>query len=167
MAEPGDVQPLVTDDVRELMRLMTESDIAEVLIERGDAKIHIKRANPEPRLVPIMAGTASHVVAPVTPYPAAATAPAPAAVEPEVARTNGVTVNSPMVGTFYAAPAPKDPPYVRVGDEVRPGDVLGIVEAMKIMNEIECEIQGRVVEVLVETGQAVEYGQPLMVIDPA
>ena len=165
MAEPGDIQPLVTEDVRELMRLMTESDIAEVLIERGDAKIHIKRATAEPRLVPVMTGSAPPVGVPVTPYPAAATAVA--AVEPEVAYTSGVTVNSPMVGTYYAAPAPKDPPYVRVGDEVRPGDVLGIVEAMKIMNEIECEIQGRVVEVLAETGQAVEYGQPLMIIEPA
>jgi len=71
-----------------------------------------------------------------------------------------------MVGTFYAAPTPKEPPYVQVGDEVRPGDVLGIVEAMKIMNEIECEIQGRVLQILAESGQSVEYGQPLMIIEP-
>jgi len=71
-----------------------------------------------------------------------------------------------MVGTYYSAPTPKDPPYVRTGDEVRPGDVLGIVEAMKIMNEIECEIAGRVTELLVTNGQPVEYGQPLMIIEP-
>ena len=72
-----------------------------------------------------------------------------------------------MVGTYYGAPTPKDPPYVQAGDEVRPGDVLGIIEAMKIMNEIECEVTGRVVSVLVTNGQPVEYGQPLMIIEPA
>lgn len=71
-----------------------------------------------------------------------------------------------MVGTYYGSPSPKDAPYVQVGDEVRPGDVLGIIEAMKIMNEIECEMQGHVKEILVDNGQPVEYGQALMVIEP-
>ncbi len=83
-----------------------------------------------------------------------------------VAEVPGMTVTAPMVGTFYGSPSPKEPPYVRVGDEVKPGDVLGIIEAMKIMNEIECEVHGRVVRVLVETGQPVEYGQSLMLIEP-
>jgi acetyl-CoA carboxylase biotin carboxyl carrier protein len=169
MAEAGDSQPLLTEDIRELLRLIAGSDIAEVLIERGEAKVHIKRALAQPQLVPFPAGAAPHVAAPSVPYapviapPAASTTSHPEALPPAI----GVTVTAPMVGTFYASPAPKEPPYVQVGDEVRPGDVLGIIEAMKIMNEIECEVQGRVAEILVEGGQAVEYGQPLMIIEPA
>ena len=76
----------------------------------------------------------------------------------------GITITAPMVGTFYGAPSPKDPPYVRVGDEVKPGDVLGIIEAMK--NEIECEVHGRITQVLAQSSQPVEYGQALMVVEP-
>jgi acetyl-CoA carboxylase biotin carboxyl carrier protein len=78
----------------------------------------------------------------------------------------GVVVPAPMVGTFYRAPAPNEPPYVQVGDEVRPGDVIGLIEAMKIMNEIECEVHGRVAQLMVDNAQPVEYGQPLMTIEP-
>jgi acetyl-CoA carboxylase biotin carboxyl carrier protein len=75
-------------------------------------------------------------------------------------------VSAPMVGTFYRALAPNEQPYVQEGDEVSPGDVVGLIEAMKIMNEIECEVHGRVLRLLVENGQSVEYGQPLMLIEP-
>ena len=169
MAEAVDSQPLLTDDIRELLRLIAGSDIAEVLIERGGAKVHIKRALAQPQLVPVPAGAAPHVAAPSVPYaPVIVPTAASATSQPEVAPTAiGVTVTAPMVGTYYASPAPKEPPYVQVGDEVRPGDVLGIIEAMKIMNEIECEVQGRVAEILVESGQPVEYGQPLIIIEPA
>jgi acetyl-CoA carboxylase biotin carboxyl carrier protein len=168
MAEAMDSQPLLTDDIRELLRLIAGSDIAEVLIERGDARVHIKRAVAQPQLLPIPAGAVPHGMAPATPYAAVASAPASHTGEPEAAPTAiGVTITAPMVGTFYTSPAPKEPSYVQVGDEVRPGDVLGIIEAMKIMNEIECEIQGRVAAILVEGGQPVEYGQPLMIIEPA
>ena len=148
---------LLTDDVRELLALIKNSDIAEVLIEHGDAKLHVKRMQP---VVPASA--------PIT-YQAPLAAVAPVVLstaEPEVAQPLGVTVPAPMVGTFYGAPAPNDPPYVQLGDEVRPGDVIGIIEAMKIMNEIECEVHGRVAQLLVDNGQPVEYGQPLMVIEP-
>ena len=168
MAEAGDREPLLTDDIRELLRLITEGDISEVLIERGDAKVHIKRALAQPPVLNMVAGAASQAAgtaAAFLPQAVAPTAPA-AAPEEEAAPTPGVTVTAPMVGTFYAAPAPKDPPYAQVGDEVRPGDVLGIIEAMKIMNEIECEIHGRVQAILVESGQPVEYSQPLMIIEP-
>ncbi len=169
MAEAADSQPLLTDDIRELLRLIAGSDIAEVLIERGEAKVHVKRALAQPQLVPVPAGAAPHTAAPSVPYaPVIVPTAASTTSHPEAAPTAiGVTVTAPMVGTFYASPAPKEPPYVQVGDEVRPGDVLGIIEAMKIMNEIECEVQGRVAEILVEGGQPVEYGQPLMIIEPA
>jgi acetyl-CoA carboxylase biotin carboxyl carrier protein len=148
---------LFTDDVRELLALIKNSDIAEVLIEHGDAKLHVKRMQP---VVP-----ASAPIAYQAPLVAVAPAALPAAEE-EAAQPVGITVPAPMVGTFYRAPAPNEPAYVQIGDEVRPGDVIGIIEAMKIMNEIECEVHGRVAQLLAESGQPVEYGQPLMVIEP-
>jgi acetyl-CoA carboxylase biotin carboxyl carrier protein len=75
-------------------------------------------------------------------------------------------ISAPMVGTFYASPSPKDKPYIEEGDIVQPGDRVGIIEAMKMMNEIECEIAGRVVRILVKNSQPVEYGQPLMIVEP-
>ncbi len=160
---------LLTDEVRELVALMKDSDIAEVLIERGDAKLHLKRstpAAPAPVTVPVYSAPPLAGVQPVV-APAIAAAPVVAGQDVEETQpVSGVAVTAPMVGTFYGAPSPKDPPYVRVGDEVRPGDVLGIIEAMKIMNEIECEVHGRVAQVLVQSSQPVEYGQTLMVIEP-
>ncbi len=168
---PGEPEPLLTDDIRELLQLISQGDIAEVLIERGDARVHIKRAAAHPQVVNMVAAPSPAVATPA--YGHLVGMPAPQAVVPSTSldqstseEISGVTVTAPMVGTFYASPAPKDPPYVRVGDEVRPGDVLGIIEAMKIMNEIECEVQGTVKAILVESGQPVEYGQPLLVIDP-
>jgi acetyl-CoA carboxylase biotin carboxyl carrier protein len=108
-----------------------------------------------------------------TPYapPPAQSAPPYATAHSEVASeeseiAEGEMVTSPMVGTFYTAPSPKDPPFVSEGDEVHAGDTVGIVEAMKMMNEIETEITGKVVQILVQNEQPVEYGQPLMVIAP-
>lgn len=169
--EHTDVFPVA--EVRELIALMKASDLDEVLIKRGDAKIHLKRAGAAqaPTVVPVYSAPQPVAVgAPVAPIvsaaaPASATSPADAAPA-EAATDAGVTVTAPMVGTFYAAPSPKEPPYVQVGDEVRPGDVLGIIEAMKIMNEIECEVHGRVADILAQNGQPVEYGQPLMIIEP-
>jgi acetyl-CoA carboxylase biotin carboxyl carrier protein len=82
------------------------------------------------------------------------------------ARPAGVEVRAPIVGTFYRSPAPDAEPYVSVGDRVKPGDVLCIIEAMKLMNEVECEMSGTVLEVLVENSQPVEFDQPLFVVDP-
>jgi acetyl-CoA carboxylase biotin carboxyl carrier protein len=159
---------LLTDEVRELVALMKDSDIAEVLIERGDAKLHLKRAMPPapaPISVPMYSAPAVAAQPIVAAPPVVAAAPASAEVaEPEQA--SGITITAPMVGTYYGSPSPKDPPYVRVGDEVKPGDVLGIIEAMKIMNEIECEVHGRIARVLVQSAQPVEYGQTLMIIEP-
>ncbi len=146
---------LLTEDVRELLRLICQTDITELSLEKGDAKIHVKRtlASAQP-VATVSTAAAAAGTSPAIPMPAA---------EPE---TTGHRITSPMVGTFYSSPSPKDPPYVQVGDEVFPGDVIGIVEAMKMMNEIECEIHGHVSAVLVENAQPVEYGQALMVITP-
>lgn len=148
---------LLTDDVRELLRLVCQTDITELSLERGDAKIHVKRT---------LYATA---VAPAPGYvagPAAVVTSGMAEVGDAFAAPSGAPITSPMVGTFYSAPSPKDPVYVKIGDEVHPGDVVGIVEAMKMMNEIECEIHGRVSAIHVENGQPIEYGQALMTITP-
>jgi acetyl-CoA carboxylase biotin carboxyl carrier protein len=160
MADQERNDALFTDEVRDLVALIKDTDIAEVLIERGDAKLHIKRAVAQPAIAPqvVPAQLIQAAVAPTTAAPVPTVAPA--AEEP-----SGHVITAPMVGTFYTTPGPKDPPYVQVGDEVKPGDVLGIIEAMKIMNEIECEVHGRVKRIVVDHGQPVEYGQALMVIE--
>jgi acetyl-CoA carboxylase biotin carboxyl carrier protein len=106
----------------------------------------------QPPLPPV-APFQQHAAGPIAP-------PAPEAIP------NGQPITSPMVGTFYGSPSPKDPAYVQEGDTIEPGDRVGIVEAMKMMNEIESEIGGRVARILVKNGQPVEYGQPLMIIEP-
>jgi acetyl-CoA carboxylase biotin carboxyl carrier protein len=167
MAEGEDRELLFTADIRELLELLAGGDIAEVHIKRGDTEVHVKRAQAQPQIVNMVAA-APHAAAPA-PVIAQPAGPSPVAAidgdrEPEP--MNGLTITAPMVGTFYTAPTPKDPPYVHTGDEVRPGDILGIIEAMKIMNEIECEVTGRVSAVLASNGQPVEYGQALMIIEP-
>lgn len=151
---------LLSDDVRELLRLVSQSDIVELLIERGDVRVHVKRAVGAPAAAPAPA-------APVAQLAAAALPSAQQPAEPGVLELPaGHTVTAPMVGTFYSSPSPKDAPFVNEGDEVHAGDAVGIIEAMKMMNEIESEVGGRVARILVKNGQPVEYGQPLMVIQP-
>jgi len=138
--------------VKKLIELLETSDIAEIEIKEGEEAVRISRAS---RIQP----------AAVVPAPAAA-APAPAAKAesepPAPAAETGELVVSPMVGTFYLAPAPSSPPYVEVGQQVKEGDVIGIVEAMKMMNQIESEFSGVVAAILVEDGKPVEFGQPLV-----
>ena len=104
--------------------------------------------------LPPVAPFQQHVAGPIAPAETLETIP------------HGQPITSPMVGTFYGSPSPKDPSYVQEGDTIQPGDRVGIVEAMKMMNEIESEIGGRVARILVKNGQPVEYGQPLMIIEP-
>ncbi len=156
--------------VRELLRLIGDSDITEILIEQGETKLHVKRGPMITTVHPMaMAPMAQHPMA-SAPIPSAPIqplyAPAPAPEGPPVELPAGHTITAPMVGTFYSAPSPKDPPFVQEGDEVRIGDSIGIIEAMKMMNEIETDVAGRVVRLLVKNGQPVEYGQALMVIEP-
>ncbi|WP_129628610.1 acetyl-CoA carboxylase biotin carboxyl carrier protein [Candidatus Oscillochloris fontis] len=154
--------------VRELLRLMNQTDITEILIERGDTKLHVKRGTTV-QLAAVPHAPVAQTLAP----PVAAMAPQPmppsmahAPVAAEVAVPTGHTITAPMVGTFYASPSPKDAAFVQEGDSIQVGDSVGIIEAMKMMNEIESDVAGRIVRILVTNGQPVEYGQPLMVVEP-
>jgi acetyl-CoA carboxylase biotin carboxyl carrier protein len=145
-------------EIKELLELMAEHNVGEIEIEKDNAKIKLRKmANGG-----IVMQTAPQMMAPVA-HAAPAHAEAPAAAQP--VSEEGVTiVRSPMVGTFYASPAPDQPAYVGVGKVVKDGDVLCIIEAMKLMNEIKSELGGTVVEILVQNGQTVEYDQPIMKI---
>jgi acetyl-CoA carboxylase biotin carboxyl carrier protein len=149
--------------VKKLIELLEESGIAEIEITEGDDAVRISRYPAGGVAVPM---PPAHAPAPVPVAPAAATAAAPdegaASVPPP---DDGQTVKAPMVGTFYTASAPGAKPFVQVGTQVAEGDVLCIIEAMKMMNQIESEIEGQVVAVLVENGEPVEFGQPLFIIE--
>lgn len=160
-------------ELKELIEFLIEKDIAEFELERGDVKVRIKRAgeqtvvhaHSEPRFfaVPAAPGAAPEVGA----VPVAVPAAAPAAKPAEPAPEEGLhKVKSPIVGTFYEAPSPGAPPFVKVGDNVEPGQVLCIVEAMKLLNEIESDMAGEIVKKLATNGQPIEYGQELFVIRP-
>jgi acetyl-CoA carboxylase biotin carboxyl carrier protein len=139
------------DLLRELIRLLDESNLTEIEIEHDDDRIRVRR-DPTPPIGTI----ASQAVA-----PAAAELPGQAVKASAPAEENDIYVTSPFVGTFYRAPSPDGDPFVEVGDPISPGQVLCIVEAMKLMNEIEAEVAGTVVEILVENGKPVEYGHRL------
>jgi len=160
-------------ELKELIEFLIEKDIAEFELERGDVKVRIKRAGEhtivhshgEPRFyaVPPAPGPAPELgAAPVTAAPPAA--PAPAA--PPAPEEGLHMVKSPIVGTFYEAPSPGAPPFVKAGDMVEVGQVLCIVEAMKLLNEIESDFAGEIVKKLAVNGQPIEYGQELFVIRP-
>ena len=154
-------------ELKELVEFLVEKDIAEFELERGDLKVRIKRpadsavAPPPPQVIQIPAA------APVVHHIPAASAAAPAAPAVPVEQPEALhTVKSPIVGTFYEAPSPGSPPFVKVGDQVEAGQVLCIVEAMKLMNEIESDVAGEIVKKFAATGQPVEYGQALFAIRP-
>jgi acetyl-CoA carboxylase biotin carboxyl carrier protein len=149
--------------VKKLIELLEESGIAEIEISEGEESVRISR-HPQ-GLVPQVTMTP----APAAPAPVAAPAePAPAAAaEPESALPAGHRVEAPMVGTYYASPTPGAKAFVEVGSIVASGDTLCIIEAMKMMNQIEAEIGGRVAAILAENGAPVEYGQILFVIEPS
>lgn len=159
-------------ELKELIEFLIEKDIAEFELERGDVKIRIKRAgeqtvvhaHPDPRFfaVPAAPGPAPEIGA--VPVPGTA-APSAAAVAP-VPEEGLHTVKSPIVGTFYEAPSPGAPPFVKPGDMVEVGQVLCIVEAMKLLNEIESDVAGEILKKLSTNGQPIEYGQELFVIRP-
>ncbi len=159
--------------IQELIKTINKSSISELSIEDGDFKITIKQE--------FSSGQVTYAAAPMmqqampmqqmqmapqqqaAPAPSAAPAEKPAAAE---AASNGVTVKSPMIGTFYRSPSPDKPVFVNVGDEVKAGQVLCIIEAMKLFNEIESEVSGRIVKVLADDSSPVEYDQPLFIVEP-
>jgi len=158
-------------ELKEILQLLDEKEIAEFELEEEGMKLRIRKASPSgataaPALVaapqPLVV-TAAAAPAPVA-APAAAPAPPPPAPEPDPGL---VVVKSPIVGTFYRTPDPNSPPFVSVGDKVRPGQVMCIIEAMKLMNEIEAELAGEIVTIHHESGQPVQFGDPLFSIRTA
>ena len=145
--------------LKKLIDLVEESGIAEIEVTEGEEKVRITRATAAP--APVYAAPA-HVAAPAPAPAAAPVAPAPAA---PAARDLSNAQKSPMVGTFYRAPGPNAAAFVEVGQQVKAGDTLCIIEAMKLMNEIEAEKSGTVKEILVENGTPVEFGEPLFIIE--
>ena len=155
--------------VKKLIELLDESGIAEIEITEGEESVRISRHSshlPAVAAAPAAAPVAMPVAAPP---PAVAAAPAPAAEASAApapdADDDGYQVTSPMVGTFYSAPSPGSPTFVQVGDKVNEGDTLCIVEAMKMMNQIEADVSGTVKSIRAQNGEPVEYGQVLFVID--
>jgi acetyl-CoA carboxylase biotin carboxyl carrier protein len=160
-------------ELKELIEFLIEKDVAEFEMERGDIKVKVKRNLPNQVQYVTAAPQASASVAHFPPAstvglvpPAHASAPASsAAAEPVVDSDEGLhIVKSPIVGTYYESPSPGAPPFIKVGDTVAQGQVLCIVEAMKLMNEIESDVSGEIVKMHVKNGQPVEYGQPLFAI---
>lgn len=151
--------------IQDLIKFVSKSGVNEVSIEEKDFKITIK-TNQEPTYV---TATIPQVAPPVAaPQPVAASTPAASKATPPADDTSKyITVKSPMIGTFYRSPGPDKPAYVNVGDEIAPGKVLCIVEAMKLFNEIESEVSGKIVKILVNDAQPVEYDQPLYLVDPS
>ena len=148
--------------VKKLIELLDESGIAEIEITEGEESVRISRYAPGGAPAPqVVAAPAIAAVAAPEPAAAAAAAPAPAA-EPE---EEGFRVTTPMVGTYYSAPSPGSPDFVQIGDRVNAGDTLCIVEAMKMMNQIEAEVAGTIKSIRAQNGDPVEYGQILFVID--
>jgi acetyl-CoA carboxylase biotin carboxyl carrier protein len=152
-------------EIRELIDFLIERDIAEFELERGDVKVRIRRGPPAP--IAPAAAQPSPLAVPTSEAASVPTAQPPTAA-PRAAEEEGLhIVRSPIVGTFYEAPAPGAPPFVKIGDSVTSGQVIGIIEAMKLMNEIEAEAAGEIVKILVKNGQPVEYGQPMFAIRAA
>lgn len=153
-------------ELKELIDFLIEKDITEFELERGDVKVRIKRGTTEvvPSAPPERIITVQPAAVPVSQAQAPPASPAPPAPEPAPPAENLHMVRSPIVGTYYESPSPGSPPFVKPGDMVEAGQVICIVEAMKLMNEIEADASGEIVKVLVANGAPIEYGQELFAI---
>lgn len=146
-------------ELKEMINLMNENNLVEIEIEREGLRIKIKRGiSGIPEIT-----QEKYIIQPSGVSPTASPAPTKEAEVPTIKR---VEIKAPMVGTFYRAPAPEAPPFVSVGDEIEPGQVICIIEAMKLMNEIKTEVKGKIVEILVENAEPVEFGQVLFLVEP-
>ena len=164
MATPASSQDIFdVRKIRRLVELMKEHDLTEIDIQQGEVRIQLRRAG--------SAGPAAVLPAPAfraeaTPSASAAPSrPAPETLAEPASDIHSAVIKSPMVGTFYAAPDPESPPYVKVGDHVGPETTVCIVEAMKVFNQIPAEVSGKIIMVLVENGESVDFGQPLFKVD--
>ncbi len=158
-------------EIEELIRFVSKAGVSEVSLEQKDFKITIKNSVKQVEHVMaapaiVQAAPLAAVHAPVAAAPVAAPAPAPAAPTGEDT-SKFHTIKSPMIGTFYRASSPDKPNFVNVGDEIKQGQMICIIEAMKLFNEIESDISGRIVKVLVDNSSPVEYDQPLFLVDPS
>jgi acetyl-CoA carboxylase biotin carboxyl carrier protein len=160
-------------DIQALLRAVQDTDVAELILESGDFKLTIRKPAGAVSVPMVVAAPpraeAPAAVAPLQAPPAVIPAPVTASMPttPEATPARpALTVNAPMVGTFYRSPSPDANPFVDVGDVVKPGQTVCIIEAMKLMNELESEVSGRVVRFLVENGEPVEFGQPLIALEP-
>lgn len=153
-----------TKEIQKLIDFIAQSGLDEVNIETTDLKIKVKRYGSAPSV-----SSAPPIVAPAAPASlttAAPVAPGAPAVISEPAASTLITIKSPMIGTFYRASGPETPVFASVGDEIAPGKVVCVIEAMKLFNEIESEISGKIVKVLVENATPVEFDQPLFLVEP-
>jgi|SRR5580704_8142240 acetyl-CoA carboxylase biotin carboxyl carrier protein len=156
---------MTIEEIKELLRIFNESGVAEFELQRGENRLRLRRAGLSQEYV-VGAPPAAYPQAPAAISTGAPQATATATPKVPDVDSGHVLVKSPIVGTYYDAPAPGAPPFVKVGDAVEPGHVLCIIESMKLMNEIECEVAGVVAAKLVENGRPVEYGEALFAIRP-
>ncbi len=153
-------------ELKQILQALVEHGVSELTLETPDYKLTVRRGGEVP-VVAVPAPLPAAAVPAPAPEPVPAPSPAPEApAKAEEGCAGCVEVRAPIVGTFYRAPAPDAPPYVKEGDRVEKGQVLCIIEAMKLMNEIESEVSGIVKKILVQNGEPVEYGQPLFLIQP-
>ena len=158
-------------EIQDLIKFVAKSGVSEVSLETDDFKLTVKTESPNKSgkdTIVYQVAAEAPAPAPVAVAPAPAITPIASTPAPvaEVA-SNTITIKSPMIGTFYRSAGPDKPVFVNVGDEVEPGKVICIIEAMKLFNEIECDIKGRLVKVLVDDATPVEYDQPLFLVEPA
>ncbi len=157
-------------EIQNLIRFVAKSGASEVKLETGDVKITIRTGSDKPETTIIQQPQQVAVPAPVpveTPAPAAPTKEAPAEAEKADDTSKYIEIKSPIIGTLYRKPSPDKPAFVKVGDTISAGDTVCIIEAMKLFNEVESEVSGKVVKVLVEDSSPVEFDQPLFLVDPS
>lgn len=160
--------PIDFKQLREFIEAIAKTDISELAIKEGDFELTLQKTNPHSHEPVYTITSPPPVITPPVETPKAVeVAVTPSVTEkPTKKADNLVEITSPMVGTFYRAPAPGEAPFVEIGDRISHGQVVCIIEAMKLMNEIEAEVSGQVVEILVENGEPVEYGQALILVSP-
>ncbi len=145
-------------EIKEMVNLMNDNNLMELEIEKDGMRIRLKKtpAGVEALSMPIMTEREKYVKVPVS---------QPKEL-PKEQSSKSIEIKSPMVGTFYRAPSPESAPFVEIGQKVEPGQVLCIIEAMKLMNEIKAEVRGKILEILVDNAEPIEFGQPIFLIEP-
>ncbi|XOV93650.1 MAG: acetyl-CoA carboxylase biotin carboxyl carrier protein [Bacteroidota bacterium] len=153
-------------EIKELLDFISESGLEEVNVETSEVKLRVKRSQ---NIIAASTVAGPQVVAASAPQPAAAPAAeaTPKKSSDSGESSNGIAIKSPMIGTFYKSPNPDTAAFVKVGDVVKPGDTVCIIEAMKLFNEVESEVSGKIIKILVDDAEPVEYDQPLFLVDPS